>query len=100
MGHWLALRLVQSGPNRDAIGAWIDIEVGAQTFHHEVVVGGGHAGGQLGWVHVGLGAAEDVRVRVQWPDGQVGPWQAATADGHFIVERGAAALRPWQPPSD
>jgi hypothetical protein len=100
MGHWLALRLVQSGANRDAIGAWIDIEVGAQTFHHEVVVGGGHAGGRLGWVHVGLGAAEDARVRVQWPDGQVGPWQAATADEHVIVERGAAGVRPWQPPSD
>jgi hypothetical protein len=100
MGHWLALRLAQSGVNRDAIGAWIDIEVGARTVHREVVVGGGHSGGQLGWVHVGLGDAEDARVRVQWPDGQVGPWQPVTADTFAIIERGATEARPWKPAAD
>lgn len=100
MGHWLEVRLREPGANRDAIGAWIEIEVGGQTFHHEVVVGGGHAGGQLGWVHVGLGGAEAARVRVQWPDGEIGPWLDAKADEHVVVERGAAAVRSWQPPPD
>jgi hypothetical protein len=45
----------QPGPNRDAIGAWIEVKVGDDTMRRELTVGGGHAGGQLGWVHFGLG---------------------------------------------
>ena len=60
MGHWLAVQL--------------DDQDGAEPRRHrrlgrgprrrprrssrEVTVGGGHAGGQLGWIHFGLGAAD------------------------------------------
>ena len=37
------------------IGAWIEVTVGETTLRREVTVGGGHAGGQLGWIHFGLG---------------------------------------------
>ena len=47
--------LAQPGPNRDAIGAWIEVKVGDTTLRRELTVGGGHAGGELGWVHFGLG---------------------------------------------
>jgi hypothetical protein len=100
MGHWLALRLDQSGPNRDAIGAWVEVKVGDVTLRREVTVGGGHIGGQLGWVHVGLGPAADAQVRVQWPDGKTEPWLSATADRFYVVERGATELHPWQPAAD
>ena len=68
-GHWLDVRLTQPGPNRDAIGAWIEVKVGDVTLRRELTVGGGHAGGQLGWIHFGLGPADAAEVRVQWPDG-------------------------------
>ena len=74
MGNWLAVRLRQPAPNVDAIGAWVEVRVGERTLVHEVTVGGGHAGGQLGWLHLGLGDADAAEVRVQWPDGEVGPW--------------------------
>ena len=47
----------QPAPNVDAIGAWVEVRVGERTTAREVTVGGGHAGGKLGWLHVGLGSA-------------------------------------------
>ncbi len=73
MGGWLALRLGQPGGNRDAIGAVIETKTGDAVQRHEVMVGGGHIGGQLGWQHVGIGPATEAQVRVTWPDGEVGP---------------------------
>jgi hypothetical protein len=99
MGHWIALRLRQPGPNRDAIGAWVEVKVGEATIRRELTIGGGHASGQLGWIHVGLGPSDGADVRVRWPDGEVGPWQPIEADGFAIIERGERAIRPWQPSS-
>ena len=100
MGHWLGLAVNQPGPNRDAIGAWIEVKAGDQTFRRELTVGGGHASGQLGWTQAGLGSVEHAQVRVLWPDGEAGPWLDATADGFGIIERGATAIMPWLPPKD
>jgi hypothetical protein len=97
MGHWLAIVLAQPDANRDAIGAWIDVRAGGRTTSIEVVVGGGHVSGQLGWVHAGLGNAAEAEVRVTWPDGEVGPWQTVAADQFVLLERGAAAPVPWSP---
>jgi hypothetical protein len=100
MGHWLSLRVSQPGPNRDAIGAWVEVKAGDVTLRRELTVGGGHAGGQLGWVHFGLGPVTEAQVRVLWPDGEAGPWQTVAADGFVDIERGAAEPRPWQPAAD
>lgn len=97
LGHWAEIRLRQQGPNRDAVGAWVELRIGDTVLDREVTVGGGHAGGKLGWIHLGLGAAERAEVRVQWPDGEVGPWLALDADAFGIVERGATAVVPWAP---
>ena len=95
MGNWLAVRLRQPAPNTDAIGAWVEVRVGERTHAHEVTVGGGHAGGQLGWLHLGLGDADGAEVRVRWPDGAVGPWIELDANGFAIIERGATEPTPW-----
>jgi hypothetical protein len=99
MGHWLDIRLSQPSPNTDAIGAWIEVQAGGRTIRRELTIGGGHASGELGWTHVGLGAATQAQVRVKWPDGTAGPWLSATADSFVVVARGAAAATPWQPPT-
>jgi enediyne biosynthesis protein E4 len=97
MGHWLALRVTEPGGNRDAIGAWVEVRVGGTVQRRELTIGGGHVGGQLGWVHVGLGSADAAEIRVTWPDGELGPWLPATADQFLDVERGATDARPWVP---
>jgi hypothetical protein len=97
MGHWIAVRLRQSAPNVDAIGGWVEVRVGERTLHREVTVGGGHAGGTIGWLHAGLGDADRADVRVQWPDGEVGPWLTVGADQFVTIDRGSVAATPWQP---
>ena len=86
MGHWLGVKLAQDGPNRDAIGAWIEVRAGGETIAREVTVGGGHAGGELGPTHFGLGKSDSAEVRVTWPDGDVGPWEEVDVDQ--VVEFG------------
>ncbi len=97
LGKWLALQLSEPGPNRDGVGAWIEVQLGDLTVRRELTVGGGHLGGQLGWVHFGLGPATGARVRVLWPDGEAGPWMQATANQFAVIERGAAEVTPWRP---
>ena len=97
MGHWLGLRLTQPGPNRDAIGAWLEVKVGAETIRHELTIGGGHISGQLGWLHFGLGPATAADLRIQWPDGEVGPWVHVAADQFVTIDRAASAPIPWVP---
>jgi hypothetical protein len=87
MGNWISVRLQQAGGNRDAIGSWIEVRMGRHTIEREVTVGGGHAGGQLGSTHFGLGKADEARIRVQWPDGEVGPWMTVTANQLLTIER-------------
>jgi enediyne biosynthesis protein E4 len=93
MGHWISIRLKQRAPNVDAIGAWVDVRVGTRIDIREVTVGGGHAGGQLGSLHAGLGKANHADVRVHWPDGEVGPWTTVRADQFVTIERGLSGAR-------
>jgi hypothetical protein len=97
MGNWSAFRLRQPAPNVDAIGAWVEARFGDRTVVDEVTVGGGHGGGQLGWLHLGLGDATDAELRVHWPDGELGPWIEVDAGEFAIIERGASAPTPWHP---
>ena len=100
MGDWIAIGLAQSGPNRDAIGSWIEVKLDDRTLRREVTIGGGNGGGQLGWIHFGLGDAGAAQVRVQWPDGESGPWIDVAMNGFSVIERGAAEAQPWSPPKD
>ena len=101
MGHWLQLRLHQSGGNVDAIGAWVEVDLGGRVIREELTIGGGHASGHLGWMHFGLGdldrAADGVKLRVLWPYGEWSAWQTVHADAFYTVdrERGASA---WKAP--
>jgi hypothetical protein len=74
-GHWLRVKLRQSGGNPNAIGAVVRFETGVSAQSQQVVIGGGHAGGQALPLHFGLGHAEAVTVIVDWPDGAQGFYQ-------------------------
>ena len=97
MGQWLQLRLRQSGGNRDAIGAWVEVDLGARTVRQELTVGGGHASGHLGWMHFGLGSAKTVRLRVLWPYASWSAWQTVNADSFYIVDR-QSGTSVWRAP--
>jgi enediyne biosynthesis protein E4 len=97
MGGWVAIDLHQPAPNVDAIGAWVEVRTAARTLLTETTIGGGHVGGQLGWIHFGLGDADNAEVRVTWPDGEVGPWIRVDADQFVTIERGATEATRWVP---
>jgi hypothetical protein len=100
-GNWLGLELADvERSNRYAIGAWIDVKVGETTMRRERTIGGGHVSGQLGWIHFGLGPADAADVRIQWPDGETGPWIHVPANQFAIFDRGASQARFWTPPSN
>ena len=61
--------------------------IGAST--REVTVGGGHAGGQLGWIHVGLGDGEPaLRCACSGPTARPGRGWTVAADQFVTIERG------------
>ena len=97
MGNWIAVRPEQSGPNRDAIGSWIQLRFGDRTAEREVTIGGGHASGELGWIHFGLGEGGDAEVRILWPHGGASPWEDVAANRFVTIRRGAAGPLTWTP---
>lgn len=96
-GGWLMLWLRQSAPNVNAIGAVVEVRTGSLVQRREVTIGGGHASGQLGWTHIGLGPATGAEVRVAWPGGEPGPWKRVTGNQLLVFERGVAEPRGWLP---
>lgn len=94
MGNWAEVWLRQPAPNTDAIGAWIEVRIGDRVVTREVTIGGGHAGGQLGWVHFGLGDYTRAEVRVQWPDGDLSPWTTLGTGERRTIDRAAPQEAP------
>ena len=79
-GHWLGIELRMEGLNTRAVGALVEVSAGGRTQVQEVTIGGGHAGGQMGPLHFGLGASEQASVTVTWPDGTVTLHEDLAAD--------------------
>lgn len=95
-GSWVEVRLAQAGANRDGIGSVIEIKRGDMVERHEIVSGGGHASGSVGWLHFGLGEAASAELRVIWPDGSEGDWTVLPAGSFQILQPGQPA-EAWQP---
>ena len=95
-GAWIQVRLQQDGPNRDAIGAVVEIKRGTVVERHEITSGGGHASGSVGWLHFGLGSAAEAELRVIWPDGTEGAWEKLPA-GSFDILRPGQPAETWTP---
>ena len=83
-GNWMQIDLRQSEGNRDAIGAVVEVVTPAGRQVLQKLIGGGHAGGQILPLHVGLGSADEAQVVVTWPDGQVTQKQLAAGKRHFV----------------
>lgn len=91
MGAWLQLRLQQKDSNRDAVGAWVEVDTGGRVLRQELTVGGGHASGHMGWMHFGLGGVPSdsgsVRMRVHWPHGDWSDWQPVQANQFYFFDK-------------
>ncbi len=69
--HWLRLRLVGKGKNRQAIGALVNARVDGQTRSRQVMPTRGYLSQSEPEVTLGLGSATRVeRLEIVWPSGQ------------------------------
>ena len=69
------------------MGAWIELRTKDGIQSQEITVGGGHAGGQAGPQHFGLGPSDEAQVRVIWPGGETSDWQSFSAGAYQIISR-------------
>lgn len=97
MGNWLAVELRNGAINPMAVGAKIAVKIGNLSQSRTVQIGGGHASGQTGFQHVGLGVAERATVRVQWPDGSWSHEYRVFANNFVVIERGKDQAAYWYP---
>jgi hypothetical protein len=92
--HWLMLRLVGHGSNRDAIGARVTVRTGALSQVWEIKRTVGIYSCSDPRAHFGLGAAEKADVvRVRWPSGRVDELRDVPADRHYLLDE-EAGLSP------
>ena len=89
VGGWVAVEPRQTGANPQALGAWVELRAAGRLQRQEVAVGGGHAGGVLGPLHFGLGAAQGAEVRVIWPDGAATGWTEVAGGATHLIARPA-----------
>jgi hypothetical protein len=85
-GHWLRIDLVGTRSNKDAIGALVDVDLGA---HHVLSVLGGSGATNSSserTVLVGTGNVSTVDVVVTFPSGQVVRKTAVAVDQRITVE--------------
>lgn len=94
-GHFIEIGLKADGGNRDGIGSWIEVKHDGHVLRREITIGGGHAGGSLGWHHFGVGKDTEVDFRVIWPNGEADDWQKVAADGFYWVSPKTAAAK-WE----
>ena len=84
VGNWIQIDLMQTGGNRNAIGAVVEVTTARGTQTLQKLIGGGHAGGQMLPLHVGLGTSEQAQVKVVWPDGSATQTTLSAGARHLI----------------
>ncbi|WP_299413011.1 CRTAC1 family protein [uncultured Sulfitobacter sp.] len=91
-GNFVTIAPIQAAPNRNAVGAWIELKVANKTVAREITIGGGHAGGVLVPEHFGLGQAQTVQARIIWPDREISEWVTLLANTHTTLTREGGGL--------
>ena len=97
MGNFLSIELDNGAVNADAIGAVVTVKTGNVVQTRTVEVGGGHASGQNGFLHFGLGVAERAEVRIKWPNGDRSKPYRVFANNFVIIARDKTEAAYWYP---
>jgi len=91
--HWLAVQLVGTSSERNAIGAQVDVHLGEQVLSNWIVGGDGYLSRNQPTVNFGLGAADKVsKIVVTWPSGDQQVYADPAVDRYLLlVENDAEA---------
>ena len=84
--HWLGLKLIGEGSNRDAIGARVTVRSGAATQVNRVTTSTGYACASELAVHFGLGRSLRAEsIEIEWPSGSRQSLTNVAADSYVTV---------------
>ncbi len=87
--HWLRLDLRGKAPNRDAIGAWVELAAGGVTQRRQVMPVRSYQSQVERILTFGLGKTEQVdSVTITWPDGSTQSLANVGVDQLHVVEQG------------
>jgi hypothetical protein len=93
--HWLRFRLEGTRCNRDAIGAWIQVDVGGRSLRRQVMPTCSYLSQMELPVTFGLGPRARVKaVKIHWPDGTVQELDAIDVDQTITVRQDASSSPP------
>jgi hypothetical protein len=86
--HWIRLKLVGTTSNRDAIGAWIELDLGDETLARLVTPTRSYLSQSELPVTIGLGSVDQVgEVRVIWPGGETQTVSNVPVDRTTLIEQ-------------
>ena len=75
-GTWIAIELIGTESERDAIGATIKIVAGDQSWIHQRLAGNGFECTNESFVHLGLGGIQKIdSMEIVWPSGKTSQWE-------------------------
>lgn len=99
VNHWLTLRLIQGAPNRNGIGARIQVWTGGGRQIQDIVAGDGFVSQNHDLsAPFGLGLfAKADSIIVRWPDGHMDYWYDVEADREVTLRRGGTYDAPPRP---
>jgi hypothetical protein len=87
-GRWLRVRPVGRAANRDAVGAWVEVDAAGATQRRPVTTARGYLTAVEATLTFGLGAAERAdAVRVRWPGGGVQEVRDVPAGALLVIEQ-------------
>ena len=104
VAHGVTLRLVGRPPNREAIGARVELHAGGRMRVDTVRRGGSILAASDAALHFGLGTATSIDLlRVVWPDGSISLFSAddLAVDATLSIRQGSAEVtaRPFTTPA-
>ncbi len=95
--HYLALGLVGTQCNRDAIGAIVRVYAEGAVLVRTLLAGQGYLSQSSKWVHFGLGTRSTIdKVTVTWPDGMLQEWTGMTANARYRLTQASEAAERIQ----
>jgi hypothetical protein len=93
--HWIALKLIGTRSNRDAIGARITLKAGKRTWVDEVRSGSSYNSNSDMRVHFGLGALAKIdSLQIRWPSGLVETFPDIKPDAVNTIKEGSGSMLP------
>lgn len=85
--HWLGVRLLSDGHNREGVGARVYVWSGGRRQRRDVMCGDSFLGSGDRRLHFGLGSGRADSLHVYWPGGALQRLSDLPLDAYVLVER-------------